>query len=757
MHTLFARLLSPALLVVLFSLVFSIQPAFAGPVTGQVIDPDGRGVPGAVVLITDGTSVLARTMTVSSGHFTLNGPDSGDFEVRVALDGFRAKPAAVAGASAARDLGTIALEISAVSESVVVSAAQVEIPLSAASSSVTVITRDDLDKHQVESVADALRAVPGLSVVANGGRGALTSVFPRGGESDYSLVIVDGVQANAFGGGYDFAHLPVANIERIEVVRGPQSALYGSNAIGSVIRIVTRQGGAPSASASLEGGGFDTFRATAATSGAVGSWHWGASTERLTTDNFNGTRTASGAIVENDDYERSSGEAAGGWRNTAGAAVQGKVRYSTDERGSPGPFGADPGGTFGGIDTVARGVNDNWLMSAAGAVPVGRARISAEATHSRLDSEFASQFGDSESYSRRTTARVQADATLARGFETSAGLELLGERAGGTFITATGNVLVPVKRGIAGFFGEARWNQAGRLFLAAGIRVDRITREALPGDADAFSPRPPFDSDTVVSANPKVSAAWFIGATDGNFTKLRASAGTGIRPPNAFELAFTDNPSLEPERSKSFDVGVEQALLDGRGLVEAAVFVNNYDDLIVATGSFSGSSQYRTDNISNARARGFEIAGTARAPLGGAGGGSLQIRVGYTRLATEILAVDQSGSAPPPFVVGDRLLRRPDHMFSADVLVSAGPLAAFLQGGARSTVSDVDPSFGTFGGIYDGPGYSVWNAGASWAFWSRLQLFGRVTNLFDRDYEEALGYPALGRSGMVGLRVATSR
>jgi outer membrane cobalamin receptor len=756
-HTLFVRLLSPALLVLLFNLLFSVRPACAGPVTGQVVDPDGRAVPGAVVMITDGTSVLARSVTLASGHFTLNAPDSGDFDVRIALDGFRGKPTAVTGASAARDLGTIALEISAVSESVVVSAAQVEIPLSAASSSVTVITREDLQKHQVESVADALRVVPGLSVVTNGGRGAVTSVFPRGGESDYSLVMVDGVEANAFGGGYDFAHLPVVNIERIEVVRGPQSALYGSNAIGSVIRIVTRQGGTPNASASLEGGGFDTFRATAATAGAVGPWHWGASSETLSTDNFNGKEMPSGAIVENDDYERSSGAAAGGWRNSTGAALQGSVRYSTDERGSPGPFGADPGGTYSGIDTVSRGVNDRWLMSIAGNAAIGRTRISAEATHSRLDSEFASQFGDSESYSRRTTARVQADATLARSLETSAGMELLGERAGGTFITATGNVLVPVERAVAGFFGEARWNQAGRLFLAAGVRVDRITRETLAGDADAFSPRPPFDSDTVVSANPKVSAAWFIGATDGNFTKLRASAGTGIRPPDAFEIAFTDNPSLKPERSKSFDVGVEQALLDGRGLVEAAVFVNNYDDLIVATGSFSGSSHYRTDNISNARARGFEVAGTARAPLGGPGGGSLQVRIGYTRLATEILAVDQSGSAPPPFIVGDRLLRRPDHMFSADVLLSAGPLAAFLQGGARSTVRDVDPSFGTFGGIYDGPGYSVWNAGASWAFWSRLQFFGRVTNLFNREYEEALGYPALGRSAMVGLRVATSR
>jgi outer membrane cobalamin receptor len=737
--------------------LFFAQPCFAGPVTGQVVDPDGRGIPGAAVLLTDGMSVVARTLTVSSGQFRLNVPDSGDFEVRVALQGFRGKPIAITGTSAARDLGTIALEMSAVSESVVVSAAQVEIPLSTASSSVTVITRDDLEKHQVESVADALRTVPGLSVIANGGRGALTSVFPRGGESDYSLVLVDGVQANAFGGGYDFAHLPVANIERIEIVRGPQSALYGSNAIGSVVRIVTRQGGAPDASASLEGGGFDTFRATAATSGAVGQWHWGASTERLTTDNFNGQRTDSGATVENDDYERSSETAAGGWRNSAGAAIEGTVRYATDERGSPGPFGSDPGGTYGGIDTVSRGINDRWLMSIAGTAPAGRARISAEATHSRLDSEFASQFGDSESYSRRTTARVQADATLAHGLEASAGLELLGERAGGTFITATGNVLVPVERGVAGFFGEARWNHAARLFVAAGIRVDRITREALAGDADAFSSRPPFDHDTVVSANPKISAAWFIGATDGNFTKVRASAGTGIRPPDAFEIAFTDNPSLKPERSKSVDAGVEQALLNGRGLVEAAVFFNNYDDLIVATGSFSGSSHYRTDNISNARSRGFEIAGTARARLSQLGGGSLQVRVGYTRLATEILAVDESGSAPPPFTVGDRLLRRPDHQFSADVLLSAGHLSAFLQGGARSHVRDVDPSFGTFGGIYDAPGYSVWNAGAAWTFGNHLQLFGRVANLFDRDYEEALGYPALGRSGMVGLRVAAGR
>src|SRR4029450_11824522 len=102
-------------------------------------------------------------------------------------------------------------------------------------------------------------------------------------------------------------------------------------------------------------------------------------------------------------------------------------------------------------------------MLVGGNVPAGRVRLSGEATHSRLDSEFASPFGDSQSYSRRTTGRFQADAPIAQGLEGSAGVELLGERAGGTFITATGNVLVPVKRGIAGFFGEARWSGVARV------------------------------------------------------------------------------------------------------------------------------------------------------------------------------------------------------------------------------------------------------------------------------------------------------
>ncbi len=231
--------------------------AWAGPVTGRVVDPDGRAVRGATVLLVDGASVVATTLTDEAGAFTIAAPHDGPFEILASVDGLRARPVSVRGDG---NVGEIKLEVSAVRESVVVSAAQVEVPLSTTSSSVTILTEDDLASLQVRDLPEALRMVPGLSIVSAGGYGAQTSAFPRGGESDYSMVFIDGVQANAFGGGFDFAHVPLMNVERIEIVRGPQSALYGSNAIGSVIRIVSKRGGAPTASALVEGGSFGTSR-----------------------------------------------------------------------------------------------------------------------------------------------------------------------------------------------------------------------------------------------------------------------------------------------------------------------------------------------------------------------------------------------------------------------------------------------------------------------------------------------------------------
>ena len=275
-----------------------------------------------------------------------------------------------------RDLGTLTLKVSAVSEAIVVSANQVEVPLSEVASSVTVIEGADLEARQLHSVADALRSVPGLALVSTGGLGATTGLFPRGGESNYTLVVIDGVPANAFGGDFDFGQLATANIDRIEVVRGPQSALFGANAIGSVVRIVSRRGGQPSGLFQAEGGQYGTSRVVGSTAGSYKGLEWGGSYDQLLTDGMNGESTAAGETVANDDYTRRSFAASLGWRSSA-SWLRGDVRHGVDERGFPGPFGSNPAGNYGGIDTMSRGENSRTQAGRRLVVAVLRARPAA--------------------------------------------------------------------------------------------------------------------------------------------------------------------------------------------------------------------------------------------------------------------------------------------------------------------------------------------------------------------------------------------
>jgi outer membrane cobalamin receptor len=749
-----------------FSLTVCTATALqAGPISGRVVDPDGHPVPGARILLVASATVVRSTASNAQGEFTLETPDSGRYDVRVALDGFRAGVVRVEGSPAPRDIGAVKLDVSAVSESLVVSASQVEMPLSRVSSAVTVITGAELEARQITTVADALRQVPGLTVARSGGPGALTAVFPRGGESDYTLVFLDDIQLNAFGGGFDFAHLSIASVERIEIVRGPQSALYGSNAIGAVVRIVTRSGGdAPGpahGTVSLEGGSFATSRAAASSSGSAGGWFWGAGADRLATSGFNGRMTNAGPRVENDRYERTEAVGNSGWRSGTGTMIRGELRFLHDDRGFPGPFGSNPAGIFTGIDTKARGTDDRWSASLGAAIPAGRrVRTHGQVTWSRTDGEYvaASSFSPtgtsvSESGSRRLSARAQADATLGAGIDVSAGLELQRERVTSTYITDDSGPL-PITRRIAGYFGEARWSPSERLFVTGGVRLEDVRRGEVAPLNDPFSPRPRMAADAVLSVNPRAAAAYYLRSAAATQTKIRGAAGTGIRPPDGFDIAFTDNPSLKPERSRSLEAGIDQAFAGGRGLVEATWFRNTFDDLIVAVGRFAESSRYRTDNISNASARGVELATTVRER---ARGMDLQARVTYTLLDSEILAVDKSGTAPPPFEAGQALLQRPRHQWAIDVAASRGRWTAWTRGGGRGRVLAVEPSYGTFGGLFDADGYAAWTAGTSVKLTKRLEAFGRVENLFNRAYEEVFGFPALPRGFMAGLRIAAGR
>ncbi len=731
--------------------------AFGNNLSGTVVDPTGRPVQFASVLLSRAGTIRTTTTTDSAGHFSFIELTNGQYKLHVSVPGFRSEVVPVHVEAGMVQYVTVSLRISAIAESVVVSASQVNRPLSYTPDSVTVIDGDDLRAKQIDTVSEGLRLVPGLTVTQGGGKGGVTSLFPRGGESNFTLVIIDGVRVNTFGGGFDFAHLPTVDIERIEVVRGPQSALYGSDAIGAVVHVITKRGGPNRTSGLVERGSFGTSRAAGTVSGSYGAWHWGASGERLATDGFTGQAPATGEPVTNDDYQRKIGSFRFGWDGSRDIRISGFGHLSSYERGFPGPFGSDPRGHVRTIDTVSRGKNDMQLLSMAAAVPLNdRITEHLHVSWSNHDGVFTNPFGVSESESRRVTVRGQTDMMISPSLGLSAGGELHHEQAESSFITGPDASRAPIKRRTVGAFGELRYEVSERFYVTAGVRAEQIRRDALSPDPNAFSPRPAFNPNSIVSVNPKLSVAYFLRPERQQkqyWTRLHGSAGTGIRPPDAFEIAFTDNPTLKPERNRSLEFGIEQTIAGGAIILDGTGFLNRYDDLIVAVGrSLQDASRFRTDNISNARTQGLELAVSARTPWG------LEATVTYTWLDTEILAVDRSsGQAPPPFRVGDTLLRRPHHQSTVDLVYRKGPLTAFGRLLARGRSLDVEPSFGAFDGLFINPGHSVVNLGGTLTVMTGLDLFARITNLLDHGYEEVFGFPAPGRGAIIGVQVATSR
>jgi outer membrane cobalamin receptor len=749
----FASLLTAALLLL------AAAPAVAQVrLEGRVVDAQQRPVRQATVVLV-GAPTTTSTVTDGEGRFVVEDVSEGRYDLTATAPGLFGELRGVTVGGGATPAVEISVRISALSETLVVSTAQIDQPLSRTADSVTVLSGRDLERRQITTLGSALRTVPGFTVAQSGGPGTLTSLFPRGGDSDFALVLIDGIRANAFGGGLDLSQVPIADVDRIEVVRGPQSALYGADAIGGVVHVITRQGGAPSAMGVVDFGSRDTRRVLGSTTGSVNRWRWQAGADYVEDEGFTGVAPASGERVTNDDARERQGWVGGGWHGSRGTDVFGTFRYVDTDRGAPGPYGADPAGRFTGVDTVSRGTTARtsggvrlvhpWMG------PASRIRQRVDLDVADFDLSFVSPFGLSESETRRVHGRVQTDAALDGGFGVSAGVEWLTERARNTFITS-GPREVPVDRRVIGTFGEARWNGHDRFSVQAGVRAEHIRRSALPGNPSPFSPRPDFADDTVVSINPKVSLAWLVspgGPAHGDraWTRVHLSAGTGIRPPDAFEIAFTDNPELKPERSRSLDAGVTQAAAGGAVQVDATVFFNRYDDLITSVGSLRDISRYRTDNVSNARARGVELGATWQAAR------RLGVRATYTFLATEILAIDGTAQAPSPYAVGDRLLRRPRHQGSLVLDYTESRTTVFMSVDARGTTLDAEPAFGPSGGLYENPGHGVIDLGGSFRIARGLEAFARVLNAFDRDYEEVLGFPSPGRNVFAGIRIAAGR
>ncbi|MGE3841921.1 MAG: TonB-dependent receptor, partial [Vicinamibacterales bacterium] len=524
-----------------FIVLLTARPVLAGPpVNGTVLDPDGRAVAHATVTFERAGVLVASTSTDDSGRFSLETLRSGSYVVKVAFPGLVLDPQSLVLAEEATppplELRT---RLSAISDSIVVSAGASEELVSTAPASTTVFSERDIESRQASSIGDLLRTTEGLTVSQSGSSGGLTAVFPRGGESNYSLVLVDGVRVNDMGGGFDFALLPTSGIERVEIVRGPQSAVFGADAIGGVVQVVTRRGGPLRFDALAEAGSQASRRFGATLSGSHRLWTWGADVGHRASRGFNGHVTDSRERVSNDDGDQTSlgGRLALG---TASWRVGGHGRFVRGVKGYPGPFGSDPNETFSGVDNVSRGRNTHGAVALMAERELSK-RVRARGVWSlaRLLGDFDSPFGPSSNDTIRHTGRGLVDVLLASSWSATAGTELLFERGESSFVTDRNGEGLPIRRRVVGTFVETRGDLAKRASLTVGLRVEHIRRASIA--PDAFGQRPALDSSTDVSVNPRVGISWlaFRSESGSRSTRIRAGAGSGIRPPDVFELAFT--------------------------------------------------------------------------------------------------------------------------------------------------------------------------------------------------------------------------
>jgi outer membrane receptor protein involved in Fe transport len=691
----------------------------AAQLKGKVTDPSGAPVAGAQVSIVSRTGVAAQTVSSENGAFQIDAPDGLDAKLVVTAPGFAAKTLPIAAGAL-----NVALDIAPVSESVQVVGSALDAPLSEQGSSVSVITAGEIRERNEPFASDLLRYLPGMTFNQNGSAGAISSLFLRGGNANSTLVQIDGFPVNAFGGVFDFAHLPSQAIEQVSVARGAQSSVYGSYANSGVIDFETRRAtGAPALELLAEGGTYRERRFGVTGSATIAGFGVSASASRY---DDNGP-------VLNSDY-RDEGLTLNVSRRFRRQSLFLHGDFLSNSVGEPGPWGSNPKGTFFGIDTISRSKNntgDYGIRYEADLSP--RVREEVSASFFLANNGYRSPYGFSFNKDIREQGEARTIVSVSRHYTLAIGVAAGQEEVRNTFISDAQFSVVPIPRDNVAGYVENRFVFGGRLFVNAGVRGEWLRTAAIA--ADGFS-RPAFPENTVGAANPKVSAAYVAAAG----TRVHSSFGVGLRPPSGFELAFTNNPALRPERTRSVDFGVEQRL--GAVQVDATYFYNRFYDLIVPLGgTLKSLSRYSSANLSSSRAQGLELSGRARPARW------VLLTGSYTLLKTRLLE-----AAPAPFTIGQPLTRRPENTGSAVATFTRGRVSGDIAGYFRGQALYEEPSYGASNGLFWNPGFANVGVNLNVALGHGVTAYGHLRNALNRQYEEVFGFPSPRLNFVAGMK-----
>ena len=606
-------------------------------------------------------------------------------------------------------------------------------------SSVTTISGAELRARGVHFVQDALREVPGAIVVQGGSYGGVSSLFLRGGESDYVKVLVDGVPINQAGGAYDWSSLTTDNIDRVEVLRGPASVIYGSDAVTGVVQIFTRRGdGGFRAEASAEAGSFGTLNGRAGVLGGASSLSYSAHASRLSTDGiypFNngyGNTVVSGSLRGLPDA-----------RTDATLSVRysdNRYHFPTDFAGVPSDSNqANAGRALSLGADVGRRLGDRFELrvTAGGSRSDGEFDDSSDHPGDTLGFGFASH---RESRADRGNVDARINGVLSPTLTVTAGgqVEHESERQSGETTSNFGGIVTTPDtpfdrtRTTVGSYAQGVIDLASGLAVTLNARVDRNS---------AFG----------TFFTYRAGAAYRLGSE----TRVRASAGRAFKAPTFCEQ-FCDAPfvvgdsTLRPERSTSWEAGIEQGFAGGKASAWATYFDQRFRDMVVYDGGVApGAPTYR--NGAAARAHGIESG--LRTSLGR----GITATASYTYLLAK--ATDDGGLPSPSFARGERLIRRPAH--SASLVARVRLFNRASVGGSVSYVGkrdDVD--FNQFPSArVELPAYTLVEVAAEVEIlaprYGRPGLSGmvRVENLFDEDYDQVVGFPGRPRGVFGGGQV----
>jgi vitamin B12 transporter len=608
-------------------------------------------------------------------------------------------------------------------DDIVVTATRTATPEKQIGSAITVITAADIAARQLLNVADVLRTVPGLDVIRSGGPGQATSVFMRGANSNHTLVLMDGVEMNDPSNptaAFDFSNLQTDNIERIEILRGAASAVYGSDAIGGVINIITKKGqGKPKYRLSAEGGSYGTWKTGGGVSGSTDLLSYSLNASRMETSGFPAADKNLGNTTA-DPYRNTTVSGSAGLKLTDNLDFGGTLRYNDgkvfmDDCG--GIKCNDPNYYANFNQLFSRGFGHLKLFDNLWEQTLGLA-------FSRSNRNNSSVYGAASPYSSTTTAAYQGEKlkldyqsvinlhksnTVSMGVEEEADSIHSSDNAFYPNYAYTYIDTIPSKTmNTVGYYLQDQIRLFDRSFTTAGLRFD---------DNNRFGGHLTWRVNELYAINE-------IG------TRLKGSYGTGFKAPALYQLydPLYGNAALKPETSTNWDGGLEQDLWHEKITAGVSYFNNRFTNLIQSL-----APTYVSENIAQATARGVETYAELRASK------DLIFKANYTHQDTKNLET------------GSQLLRRPNDKASFDVdyhflekahmhfnVLMVGQKLDYGQSGAYTTVM----------------GYTLLNWSASYDLHPNLQVFGRIDNLLNKQYEEVYGYGTSGVAGYGGVKLS---